>query len=194
MIYSSDDELPENGEGVVIARAIIDYKNMVFVDNLKNDEAIVSIEELKNVIDRIIEIIKPENKIQKGRIKIEDFIEGFEKLSQSGSYTNIIRGNMILINISDRLKFRNSMKYDFIEGRNIYFSFLKLCGREIPVFASELVPKGTMLLFDNSKIGRLLLRKKYSIKQSESRFREIAGFDKENPNAVVMFKHEIKEG
>ncbi len=102
------------------------------------------------------------------------------------------------------------------------YGFLELCGRKVPVFYSRLVPKGITLLFDKNKIGTLLIKKdlhksiedagKFSEDVKEKIIKdipaltkeelyekvkilvyEIIGFEIENPNAVVMLKHEIKE-
>ncbi len=186
--------------------------------------------ETKGIIERIIENVKKENIIKtKGeKLTKEKFIELFEKLFHS-VITDRFEGNIILTNIYDEFSFWYMDGFrPFKSGNDEDFSFknpygfIDLCGRELPIFASRLVPKGVTLLFDKNKLGTLLIKKPLqisiedagkllegvkekiikdlpSLKKEElyEKVRvmvyEIIRFEVENPEAVVMLKHEIKE-
>ena len=179
--------------------------------------------ETKGIIERVIdkvENVKSENIIQIKEEKLikEKFIEAFEKLHQSG---NRIEGNIILTNIYDEHGFWYMDGFKG-ERRDFSIGSLELCGRKISVFYSRLVPKGITLLFDKDKIGTLLVKKPLQIsiedagklseeikekiirdipsltkeelyEKVEIMVYEIIRFEIENPDAVVMLKHEIKE-
>lgn len=178
--------------------------------------------ETKGIIDRTIEKVKSENimPIKEEKLTKEEFIRAFEKLFH---YRNIDRfeGNIILTNIYDEHDFWYMDEFKG-ERRDFSIGSIELCGRRIPIFYSRLVPKGVTLLFDKNKVGTLLIKRPLQIsiedagKLSEDikekimkdipsltkeelyekariMVYETIRFEIENPDAVVMLKHEIKE-
>ena len=171
--------------------------------------------ELKEVLNRILEVAKPENKIKvKGEIKNTDIAAAL------GSRGMVLHAEpIILTSLYDQSDFWYIPEFKG-EQEKTYFGVLDNSGKRIPVFRSRLVPKGTTLIIDKSKIGTLIIKKLLQVsiedigKSSEEEKKEIMNnlpslkdldekvkiqvyevirFELEDSNAVVVLQKDEPE-